>query len=93
MRWVTAANHQQWADTLQARTNLPELVADLIRTTTTNILDIRLPGGDKGQVGGFDHLAQYRGRNGSRGTLRGGHAHLNPPQPSRQNLQTGKPLN
>lgn len=31
MRWVTAMNLQQWADTLQARTSFPALVADLTR--------------------------------------------------------------
>lgn len=54
MRWVTATNLQQWADTLQARTSFPALVADLIRATAANITDIRFPSGDKGQVRGFD---------------------------------------
>src|SRR6266702_1158305 len=54
MRWVTATNLQQWADTLQARTSFLALVADLIRATASNITDIRFPNGDKGQVRGFD---------------------------------------
>jgi hypothetical protein len=54
MRWITALNLHQWADTVQARTAFPELVADLIRATVTSIADFRFPNGDKGQVRGFD---------------------------------------
>ncbi|THJ48822.1 hypothetical protein E9536_35260 [Burkholderia sp. LS-044] len=61
MRWVTATNLQQWADTLQARTNFPALVADLIRATAANIMDIRFPSGDKGQVRGFDGVLEATG--------------------------------
>ncbi|WP_063899997.1 hypothetical protein [Burkholderia ubonensis] len=61
MRWVTATNLQQWADTLQARTNFPALVADLIRATASNITDIRFPSGDKGQVRGFDGMLEATG--------------------------------
>lgn len=61
MRWVTATNLQQWADTLQARTNFPALVADLIRATASNITDIRFPNGDKGQVRGFDGVLEATG--------------------------------
>jgi hypothetical protein len=61
MRWVTATNLQQWADTLQARTSFPALVADLIRATASNITDIRFPSGDKGQVRGFDGVLEATG--------------------------------
>ncbi|SDD96192.1 hypothetical protein [Paraburkholderia lycopersici] len=61
MRWVTATNLQQWADTLQARTSFPALVADLIRATAANISDIRFPNGDKGQVRGFDGVLDATG--------------------------------
>ena len=61
MRWVTAMNLQQWADTLQARTSFPALVADLIRATASNITDIRFPSGDKGQVRGFDGMLEATG--------------------------------
>lgn len=61
MRWVTATNLQQWADTLQARTNFPALVGDLIRATAANITDIRFPSGDKGQVRGFDGVLEAAG--------------------------------
>jgi len=61
MRWVTATNLQQWADTLPARTSFPALVADLIRATASNISDIRFPSGDKGQVRGFDGVLETTG--------------------------------
>ena len=54
MRWITAINLQQWADTLQARAIFPAMIADLVRASVGDISDIRFPNGDKGQVRGFD---------------------------------------
>lgn len=54
MRWISALNLQQWADTLSARTVFPGMIADLIRASADNIASIRFPNGDKGQVRGFD---------------------------------------
>lgn len=61
MRWITATNLEQWADTLQARTVFPALIADLIRATASEIKGIRFPSGDKGQVRGFDGVLDATG--------------------------------
>lgn len=61
MRWITARNLEQWADTLQARTVFPALIADLIRSTAPGITGIRFPSGDKGQVRGFDGILEAIG--------------------------------
>ncbi len=57
MKWITALDLQHWADTLQARSSFPGLIADLVRSQAQDISSIRFPSGDKGQVRGFDgHL-------------------------------------
>lgn len=54
MRWITALQLGQWAETISARTDFPKIIADLIRASVKNVIDIRFPNGDKGQVRGFD---------------------------------------
>lgn len=61
MRWITALNLQQWADTLAARNVFPGMVADLIRASARDISSIRFPNGDKGQVRGFDGVLEAAG--------------------------------
>lgn len=61
MKWITATNLQQWADTLPARVNFPGLIADLIRAAASEISSIRFPSGDKGQVRGFDGVLEAAG--------------------------------
>ena len=61
MRWITALNLQQWADTLAARNVFPGMIADLIRASARNISNIRFPNGDKGQVRGFDGVLEAVG--------------------------------
>jgi len=61
MRWITAINLQNWADTLQARTSFPGMVADLIFATVDDISHIRFPRGEKGQVRGFDGVLEATG--------------------------------
>ena len=57
MRWISAQDLEDWARGIPARFDLPELVADLIRATASNIDEMRFPSGDKGAVRGFDgHL-------------------------------------
>jgi hypothetical protein len=57
MRWVTARQLEDWAKTLGAREDLPKIVSDLIRASAPDVVSIRFPSGDKGQVRGFDgHL-------------------------------------
>ncbi len=54
MKWITASHLDSWAKTLVARSELPGLVADLIRATALEITAFRFPRGDKSQVRGFD---------------------------------------
>lgn len=54
MKWISALDLDQWADTIPARVDFPGMVGDLIRASVTNISDFRFPNGDKGQVRGFD---------------------------------------
>ena len=54
MKWITALDLQKWADTLQARAILPELVGDLIRASASELQSFRFLSGDKSQVRGFD---------------------------------------
>ncbi len=61
MKWITALDLQQWADTIAAETIFPELISDLIRASATNISNIRFPNGDKGRVRGFDGVLEATG--------------------------------
>ncbi len=61
MKWVTALNLQQWAETIQAKSRLPGVVADLIRGVAKDISDIRFPRDDKGQVRGLDGILDAAG--------------------------------
>jgi hypothetical protein len=57
MKWITAADLELWAKSLGARTELPQIISDLIRASVPDIASIRFPSGDKGQIRGFDgHL-------------------------------------
>lgn len=58
MKWITALDLDQWADTIPARVEFPGLVADLIRASATDISSFRFPRGDKGQVRGFDGVLE-----------------------------------
>lgn len=58
MRWITARNLDTWGSALQARTLLPTLVGDLILASISEISHFRFPGGDKGQVRGFDGVVE-----------------------------------
>lgn len=54
MKWISALELGQWADTLQGRDKMPELVADLIWATVSKVHRFRFLHGDMGQVRGFD---------------------------------------
>ena len=57
MRWVTAAQLENWARGIPARDELPKIVSELIRASLPDVASMRFPSGDKGQVRGFDgHL-------------------------------------
>lgn len=54
LKWISALELGQWADTLDGRDKMPELVADLIWATANRVHRLRFLHGDKGQVRGFD---------------------------------------
>jgi hypothetical protein len=57
MKWITASDLTLWSGRDDARTDLPELVGNLIRATAHSIASFRFPSGDAGNVRGFDgHL-------------------------------------
>lgn len=57
MNLITANHLEQWADTLSGRSDLPGLVATLIRASTPTIEGYRFPSGDASQTHGFDGIA------------------------------------
>lgn len=54
MKWVTALNLQQWAERIDARTALSEIVSALVRASAPNIQSFRFPTGDSAQIPGYD---------------------------------------
>ena len=61
MKWITASHLEQWAEGIPARGLLPQLIADLILASASNIQSIRFPSGDKGQIRGFDGVLEAVG--------------------------------
>lgn len=58
MKWITSTDIKQWADKREAQNVLPELVARLIRATTSNITQIRFPSGDAVHLTGWDGILE-----------------------------------
>jgi hypothetical protein len=57
MKWITASQLENWAQSETARAKLPALIAALVRASAKHIGTIRFPAEDKSQVHGFDgHL-------------------------------------
>ena len=57
MKWITASQLENWAQSETARAKLPALIATLARASAKHIGTIRFPAEDKSQVHGFDgHL-------------------------------------
>lgn len=54
MQWIDEAGLAAWAKRLDARAYLPDMIADLIRASVTDVSRFRFPGGDSGQVRGWD---------------------------------------
>ena len=54
MKWVTARHLDQWADRIDARSRLSEVVSRLIRASALNISSIRFPSGDSAQIPDYD---------------------------------------
>ena len=61
MKWITARELEGWADRIDARDEFPEMVRHLILAAATDIGEIRFPGGDKGQIRGFDGWLEAAG--------------------------------
>jgi hypothetical protein len=59
MKWITASDLTTWSDRTDARTDLPELIGDLIRATADNIAAFRFPSGDAGNIRGFDGQLEF----------------------------------
>lgn len=54
MRWIDKKDLEKWAKRLDARALMADLVADLIRATIPDASRFRFPGGDAGQLRGWD---------------------------------------
>lgn len=54
MQWINEKDLKKWAERADARALLADMVADLIRATITDSARFRFPGGDVGQVRGWD---------------------------------------
>jgi len=54
LKWISALDLEQWASQIGTRVEFPNLIRDLIWASAVDISEIRFPGGDKGQVPGFD---------------------------------------
>ena len=54
MQWINENDLKKWAERADARALLADMVADLIRATITDATRFRFPGGDVGQVRGWD---------------------------------------
>jgi len=58
VKWITAQDLERWAGTLASRSDISQLVSDLIRASAADISSIRFPTGDSSQMRGWDgHLA------------------------------------
>lgn len=54
MQWINEMDLAKWSKLTNARTLLADMVADLIRATITDATRFRFPGGDVGQIRGWD---------------------------------------
>lgn len=54
MQWINETDLAKWAERVDARILLADMVADLIRATITDASRFRFPGGDVGQIRGWD---------------------------------------
>lgn len=61
MQWITSTDLKQWADQIGARIAFPVLVRDLIVASAADVTDLRFPGGESGQIRGFDGVLEAAG--------------------------------
>lgn len=58
MKWITSTQLNQWADSRDAQSMLPELVLRLIHATVSNITKLRFPSGDAVHLTGWDGVLE-----------------------------------
>jgi hypothetical protein len=57
VKWITAQDLERWAGTITSRSDISQLVSDLIRASASDISSIRFLTGDSSQMRGWDgHL-------------------------------------
>ncbi|BBN64590.1 hypothetical protein [Pseudomonas sp. KUIN-1] len=61
MQWIDETGLAKWAKRIDARAHLPDLIADLIRASITDASRFRFPGGDAGQIRGWDGVLETAG--------------------------------
>jgi hypothetical protein len=61
MEWITARDLERWADTVDGRTALSELVSSLIRGSAREITSFRFPTGDSAQLPDYDGSLEASG--------------------------------
>jgi hypothetical protein len=54
MKWILARHLSAWAERIDARIRLSEIIAKLVRASVTNISAFRFPAGDSAQIPGYD---------------------------------------
>lgn len=61
MKWIRAEDLERWADTIDSRTTLSELVSALVRASASNSSAFRFPTGDSAQIPGYDGALDAKG--------------------------------
>jgi hypothetical protein len=56
MKWIEARHLKSWADRIDARTRLSEILAQLVRASAASITAFRFPTGDSAQLPGYDGI-------------------------------------
>ncbi|SEM54248.1 hypothetical protein SAMN02800694_1448 [Luteibacter sp. UNCMF331Sha3.1] len=58
MKWINVSDLATWAERVDARAELPNLVRHLIKASIPDWRRLRFPGGDQGQVRGWDGVLE-----------------------------------
>jgi hypothetical protein len=54
MKWIEARHLASWAERIDARIRLSEIIAKLVRASAASISAFRFPTGDSAQIPGYD---------------------------------------
>lgn len=60
MHWITANDLQRWGAGIQARTELPGLIKQLLLASIADMTRLRFPSGDNAQLPGWDGILEAR---------------------------------